>query len=302
MRLSRWFVVLFLILGVCATASADKKNEHKAEAKAHYDNAVRRFDLGKYEEAAQEFTTAFELSGEAAILYNIGQAYRLAGKFEEAAGAYRSVLRRLPDVGNRDEIKGRIDEMDERAAEQKRQASRREAERLAAERKAAQDAALRAQQNGTKPGPQGPEPPPRGSGVSDNQPHPGRTLKITGYALCGLTGVGIIMGAAMSALTVQASNKVQSAAKQGGQTFTSGLNDTQSKGMLYDKLQIVGYSIGGAAAVGAAVTLYLGFRADKRAQEAPSTPTSFRDRLLANTTLSPMMGANGGGLMLGGRF
>jgi tetratricopeptide (TPR) repeat protein len=299
-RLGRGFVVLFLMVSVCATVSADKKSDHKAEAKAHYDTAVRRFDLGKYEEAAQEFTQAYELSGESAILYNIGQAYRLAGKFEEAAGAYRSVLRKLPDVQNRDEIKGRIDEMDERAAEQKRQAARRDAERVAAERKAAQDAALRAQQAGNGQGPKGTEPPPRGNGVSENQPHPGRTLEITGYALCGLTGAGVILGAAMSALTVQASNKVQSAAKQGGQTFTTGLNDTQSKGMLYDKLQIVGYAVGGAAAVGAAVTLYLGFRADKRAQE--SSPTSFRDRLLANTTLSPMMGANGGGLMLGGRF
>jgi tetratricopeptide (TPR) repeat protein len=295
-RLLGRVALVLCVLCAWATSARAKAGDHKAEAKAHYDNAVRQFDLGKYDDAAEEFKTAYDLTGEAAILYNVAQAYRLAGNFDLAAQFYRNVLRKLPEVQNRDEIKGRIVEMDERAAEQKRQVERRETERRAAERKAHE-----ARENTPPPvgnTPQGPEPAPRDSGVTAPAPQPGRPLEIAGYALCGVAGAGIIVGAVMSALTVQENNKVQSAAKQGGQTFSTSLRDAQDKGQLYGKLQYVGYGIGGAAAVGAVVTLVLGFRADRQARETSAS----RARFWADLSWSPSVGLGGGGLVLGGRF
>ncbi len=285
---------LFLFAPSRALAKPDGKT---SEAKVHYENGIRKFDLGKYDEAAEEFVQAYELVGEPAILYNIAQSYRLGERFEKSAQFYRSFLRRMSDIKNRQEIEGRIVEMEERAADQKRQAERKAADQRDAERKADARKSEARKTNSTQQL-DVTEPAPRLAPVEEDQPKPGRTLKIVGYSLCGLTAASAGMGLAMSLLARSASNTVERAATD-RQPFTPNLQNTESKGKLYDTIGIVGYAVAGAAAIGAAATIYLGFRAEKNAAEAQNA--SLRRRL-AMPTLVPAVGRDAGGLVLMGRF
>jgi tetratricopeptide (TPR) repeat protein len=294
---------LFLCLVAVAPVGAQKKDK-RAEARQHYENGLRKFDLGKYDDAADEFVQAYDLVGEPAnILYNIAQAYRLAEKFEKSAQFYRSFLRRVPDVANRAEIEGRILEMEERAADQKRQADRRAIEQRDAERKAELQRRDRdPTRRGEEASPKGPEPPPREAGaVEDDRPRPGRALKIAGYALCGLAAAGLGVGIAMTVLTVQASDKVESAAGRNA-VFDTSLRDTESRGQVFEKVQYVGYALAGAAAIGGALAIYFGFRAERQAQLDSTTPAAARRRWLALPTIAPAIGPGTGGLVLEGRF
>ena len=90
--------------------------------KQHYERGTTLFDLAKYLEAAKEFEAAYELKQNAAFLFNIGQAYRLAGKSELAIGFYKSYLRRLPTAANKPEVEARIAEL-ERLVEQQKKAA-----------------------------------------------------------------------------------------------------------------------------------------------------------------------------------
>ena len=274
---------LLALAAATGVAAAERKPDKRAEARVHYEAGIRKFDLMRYDEAADEFVQAYEIIGEPAILFNIAQSYRLGDRFEKSALFYRSFLRKMPELPNRAEIEGRIIEMEERGADQQRQAERRAAEERDAQRRGERRAERRDPDAAT---PKGPEPPPRNV-AEPEPPRAGRGLKIAGYALCGVAGVGLAVGIAMTVVATRASHTVEDAATA-GEVFTPGLRDTADHGALYDKLQIVGYAVGGAAAAAAAVTLVLGFRAERRGRET------------SGLRVAPGPGA--AGLALAGRF
>src|SRR5262249_32295491 len=86
--------------------------------KQHYERGTTLFDLAKYLDAAKEFEAAYEMKQNPAFLFNIGQAYRLAGKSELAIGFYKSYLRRSPGAANRPEVEARIAELEKLVDEQ----------------------------------------------------------------------------------------------------------------------------------------------------------------------------------------
>src|SRR6185295_18265595 len=94
--------------------------DNLAEAKAHFQRATNLYDLQRYLEAAHEYEAAFELKDRPEILFNIGQAYRLAGENQKAAGAFRSYLRRLPHAENRADVEARIADLQRLVDEQKK--------------------------------------------------------------------------------------------------------------------------------------------------------------------------------------
>src|SRR4051812_33956411 len=96
--------VLLLAGGAFADEAAQK-------AKEHYQRGTTLYDLQRYVEAAGEYEQAYELKHEPALLFNIGQAYRLAGDAQRAIGAYRSYLRRVPDSPNREATLALIEDL-----------------------------------------------------------------------------------------------------------------------------------------------------------------------------------------------
>lgn len=93
---------------VCLFSTSAFANDDVAAARAHYEKGKRAYDLGHYAEAAREYEIAYEAKDDPALLFNLGQAHRLAGHDAEALTAYKSFLRNVPDAPNREEVEARI--------------------------------------------------------------------------------------------------------------------------------------------------------------------------------------------------
>ncbi|MBN2575787.1 MAG: tetratricopeptide repeat protein [Deltaproteobacteria bacterium] len=83
------------------------------EARAHVKMATAAFNLGQYDEALAEYETAYRLVPDPALLYNIGQAHRLAGNADKAIIAYKSYLRTAPaDAPNREQVQRHLEQLE----------------------------------------------------------------------------------------------------------------------------------------------------------------------------------------------
>jgi tetratricopeptide (TPR) repeat protein len=90
-------------------------------ARTKVSEATAAYNLGYYEDAAHHYEEAYRLILDPALLFNIGQAYRLAGKPERAITAYRSFLRtHTEDTPHRIQAEKRIQELETVIAENKR--------------------------------------------------------------------------------------------------------------------------------------------------------------------------------------
>src|SRR5690349_17275372 len=95
--------VLALFAGGGA-ASAKPKKHHKSKGvakkddpgmavtKKHYQAGNAHCDLQEYDAAVAEYREAYLLTGDPALLYNMGQGYRLGGRKQEAVTSYRGFL------------------------------------------------------------------------------------------------------------------------------------------------------------------------------------------------------------------
>jgi len=81
-------------------------------ATAHVRKATAAYNLGKYPEAAKEYEAAYEQTLDANLLFNIGQAYRLAGERDKAVTAYRSFIRSAPESEQRQLAESKIREIE----------------------------------------------------------------------------------------------------------------------------------------------------------------------------------------------
>ena len=100
------FLSLLMVPGVRAA------EQPSGVATAHVRKATAAYNLGKYPEAAKEYEAAYEQTLDANLLFNIGQAYRLAGERDKAVTAYRSFIRSAPESEQRHLAEGKIRELE----------------------------------------------------------------------------------------------------------------------------------------------------------------------------------------------
>ena len=103
-------VALVLLVVVSGARAADQEKE---AAKAHVRKATAAYNLGKYAEAIKEYEAAYEQTLDPNLLFNVGQAYRLAGDHEKAIMAYRSFIRSTPDSERRRLAESKIREIEQ---------------------------------------------------------------------------------------------------------------------------------------------------------------------------------------------
>jgi tetratricopeptide (TPR) repeat protein len=117
-------VLAIAALALCvlgpAVARAESDTEKKQRAKEHYEIATRFYDVGKYGEAVKEYEEAYMLTGDAALLFNIGQAYRLWDRPEDAIRVYKNYLRQRPDAVNRLDVEKKISDLEKVIDERRR--------------------------------------------------------------------------------------------------------------------------------------------------------------------------------------
>jgi tetratricopeptide (TPR) repeat protein len=98
-----------ILLGSLPALAGQKEEVARAEVAA----AAAAYNLGYYDDAARHYEEAYRQVPDPALLFNIGQSYRLAGKPDRAITAYRSYLRTAPaDAANRGQVEKRIPELE----------------------------------------------------------------------------------------------------------------------------------------------------------------------------------------------
>ena len=96
--------------------------QQKQEIHVHYQQATRAYDLGKYQEAVEEYQKVYEIDGDPVMLYNIAQAYRLNDQPQESIHFYRRYLQRSPEARNKEDVERKITAM-EKLIEERRKAA-----------------------------------------------------------------------------------------------------------------------------------------------------------------------------------
>ncbi len=89
-----------------------------ASARALFDRAEVKFNLGNFEAAAADYQAAYELDHRPALLFDVGQCYRNLGNYERARFYYRRFLTLDPRTPARRDTEKLIDLMSKRLDEQ----------------------------------------------------------------------------------------------------------------------------------------------------------------------------------------
>ncbi|HVV53469.1 MAG TPA: tetratricopeptide repeat protein [Polyangia bacterium] len=282
------FSMMLLALG-SKEARAQLSPQQKQEIHVHYQQATRAYDLGKYQEAIDEYQKVYEIDGDPVMLYNIAQAYRLNDQPQEAIHFYRRYLQRSPDARNKDDVERKI------AAQEKLIEERRKA-------------AAAVSPPPPKPAPPPvtavvppPAPPPEAKPVVVSPPPPppppappSTTGRVVGWSM---VGAGVASGVVAVIEGVRAkdfADKVTQMSQSGTVTWNSTLAGYQSSGKTANIVAIA-CGIGGAVvAVAGAVVLIT---------NGPSSPPAASDSTPADSTnvsFAPWLGPGvvGGGMGL----
>jgi tetratricopeptide (TPR) repeat protein len=118
---------------VQAAHAAEQESAMQAadeEARKHFQIGKLLLDKGHFQEAANEFDTAYKLSDRPQLLYNLYVANRDAGNVDKAIEALRGYLDKVPDAPDRVNLTARLTSLEE---QQKRQLAQEERTRLASE-------------------------------------------------------------------------------------------------------------------------------------------------------------------------
>jgi tetratricopeptide (TPR) repeat protein len=99
-------VAAFLVVSAGVALGADSE-----QARDHYLKGTRAFELGLYDEAIAEYVAAYKIKDDPALLFNLGQAHRLANHPAEALHFYKTYLSKMPEATNRAEVEAKMAEM-----------------------------------------------------------------------------------------------------------------------------------------------------------------------------------------------
>lgn len=110
-------IAVVVALGVCAPPMVHAQSrEDVRAAKKLFADGKRLYGDARYTEAAEVFTEAYELSRRPELLFNVGQAYRLAGKLRDAEKYLQQYLAEAPNADNADEVVDTIVEIQQQIA------------------------------------------------------------------------------------------------------------------------------------------------------------------------------------------
>jgi tetratricopeptide (TPR) repeat protein len=243
-------ITIAVLVTIALAARADSASEL---ARQHYREGTKLYDLRRYREAAHEYEAAYEAKDDPALLFNIAQAYRLAGAYEDAIASYRAFLRNAPEAPNRSAVEARIAELQDLLAVQRKQ----------------NDVPPQGTMAPREPAKSAPPSPiiataTAAVGPSDDERARGHKLKLAGIGVAAGGLALAAVGATLASLAHQAAEQVGSAP-----AFDP---SADARGKLDQSLAIAGLAVGGAAIAGG-VTLWLVGRHAQRRSSFVVAPT-----------------------------
>jgi tetratricopeptide (TPR) repeat protein len=121
--MTRLLIRIVITFGVTLLfASSAFADPAERAAKRHFDRGQKLFNLGKFEDALEQYTQAYDAKPIPELLFNIGQCHRNLKAYDEAIFSFKKYLKLLPDAENREQVEEYIADLE---AEQERENSRR---------------------------------------------------------------------------------------------------------------------------------------------------------------------------------
>ena len=113
---------LFLLLLVGLAVTMPSRPVHADDpatraARRHFERGEKLFALGKFDDALEEYQTAFDAKPLPGFLYNIGQCYRNLGDYDQAIFSFKKYLKLEPDAPNREAVERLIEELEAQKAQ-----------------------------------------------------------------------------------------------------------------------------------------------------------------------------------------
>jgi hypothetical protein len=109
-------LVCLLALSLALVAAQAPAADRVAEGRQHARKAARLLEAGKCRPAVKEFTAAYQLLRDPALLFNRAECLRKLGEREAALVDYRQFLIAMPGAPSRKLVEGRIAELDPNVA------------------------------------------------------------------------------------------------------------------------------------------------------------------------------------------
>jgi hypothetical protein len=109
-------LISFIGLGGGRPALADNPQR----AKELFQEGTTHFDLGQFDKAIEAWQAGYKEKPDPGFLYNIAQAYRLAGDLNKAIFFYKGYLRNSPKAPNRADVEQRIAALQKQLNDQER--------------------------------------------------------------------------------------------------------------------------------------------------------------------------------------
>jgi tetratricopeptide (TPR) repeat protein len=107
---------------VCLAVAVPSRPVHADDpatraARRHFERGEKLFALGKFDDALDEYQTAFDAKPLPGFLYNIGQCYRNLGDYDQAIFSFKKYLKLEPDASNKEAVERLIEELEEKKAQ-----------------------------------------------------------------------------------------------------------------------------------------------------------------------------------------
>jgi tetratricopeptide (TPR) repeat protein len=205
-RASLLAAVLGALVALAAPAAQAQTEAQKQEAKEHYERARKLYDVGKYNDAIEEYQKVYLLADDPNMLFNIAQCYKLSDRPDEAVRFYRNFLRRSPDAPNRALVEKLIAELEKTIEERKKTSPTTPPPTTPATTTPPPDTAQPPTTGmppiGTQPPPTQPPPEPAGTVTQPLQPMepPPAKSRALPYTLIGVGGALIVTSAIAGAV------------------------------------------------------------------------------------------------------
>lgn len=267
--------IALALLAVSIPARAD----NVADAKEHYIKGTKAFELGAYDEAIAEYSAAYRIKDDPALLYNLAQSHRLANHPADAARFYRLFLMKVPNASNRPEVEAKIAEL-QKLVEQQKKTQNMPPDSVKAPNATPPPTA--AEPVRTTPSTEtAPTVVPTPATVSPDfvsaRQRSARTMKIAGISTAAV-GVALVVGGIVTGVLAQQAGDKLTSINNNMQTFDY---SQQQAGKTEQLLEGVFLGVGGAAVVAGAVVFGLGHREQRRAQKLTIAPSVGRGGISA---------------------
>lgn len=272
--MKRAILLATVLLAVPVGAIAQPAKSPEERAGELVDEANRHYNVAEYKEAIAAYKEAYKLIPEPLLLWNLAQAYRLAGDCTNALTFYKNYVREAPGGQFRAMADQRIPEMEACAKKAPPPTGTTDTPPAGSTDTPTDAGDPRLNDplgDGRTPGEMGPAGPPENGGNVAPPPSSGGSLRIAGYALTGAGALGLVAGGYFSLKARSLAGDAERACAT--ECTGAELMDFDRQGDAADRNATIAYIAGGVMLAAGVATIVITRPSGERRASVALVPT-----------------------------